>query len=441
VFNKYGVQKIYVQNLLGGNLRRIPKFIGRKFTKNSKIYWGEIYEEFPKFIGRKFTKNSKIYWAETFTKNSKIYWAEIYEEFQNLLGGNLITCAMSRSQDACALLRGARELGRSAHAVVLLRKNACGSDIAVKHFRTGLPALEDFAFATDLLVHKHVVLLLTLDDTEGWLSMEAVDCFALDIVLEHFGLMQEQQIVAVLSDVTAGLAAFHAHGVPHCDVKPGNIMQDRRTARCKLIDWIGHQEERSSLRMGMQVGTPVFMATEVAGVPHTHCVESDTWSLGCTVLNLSSGKLPWANADKHGPTNEFMAMCLAAQGQAPPHDYSQWTRQMRVFVARCFEPDKQLHAKQQSSEQTPFSRHCSPPLARSGTFFHGRMYTAMCLEVLLATIVAWVGVWGLVEEMVQIVDNRIILCCMYATLLGTRSCWQLRNAHHCVRAAVMFQCE
>ena len=46
------------------------------------------------------------------------------------------------------------------------------------------------------------------------------------------------------------------------------------------------------------------------------------------------------------------------------------------------------------------------------------MYTGICLEVLLATIVAWVGVWGLGEEMVQLVDSRVIRCCMYATLLG-----------------------
>ena len=101
------------------------------------------------------------------------------------------------------------------------------------------------------------------------------------------------------------------------------------------------------MQMGMPVGTPVFMAPEVAGFPHTHCVESDTWAVGCTVLNLSSGKLPWANADKHGRSNEFMAMWLAAQGRAPPHDSSRWSPRMRVFVSRCFQPNRELRAKAQ----------------------------------------------------------------------------------------------
>ena len=147
--------------------------------------------------------------------------------------------------------RGADELGRGAHAVVLRRKNACGRDVAVKYFRKEMPALEDFSFATKLLVHPHVVQLFTLNATEGWLSMEAVDGFSLDVVLLRTGPLQEQQIVAVLADVTAGLAVFHAHGVPHRDVKPGNIMQDSRTAQCKLIDWIGQHQESCSLRMGM----------------------------------------------------------------------------------------------------------------------------------------------------------------------------------------------
>jgi len=243
--------------------------------------------------------------------------------------------------------RGADELGRGAHARVLRRKNVCGGDIAVKYFRKEMPALEDFAFATKLLVHTHVVQLFTLNATQGWLSMTAVDCFSQDVVLLRTGPLQEQQIVAVLADVTAGLAVFHAHGVPHRDVKPGNIMQDSRTAQCKLIDWIGQHQESCSLRMGMPVGTPVFMSPEVAGFPHTHCVESDTWAVGCTVLNLSTGKLPWANADKHGRSNEFMAMWLAAQGRAPPHDSSRWSPRMRVFVSRCFQPNRELRAKAQ----------------------------------------------------------------------------------------------
>ena len=122
---------------------------------------------------------------------------------------------------------------------------------------------------------------------------------------------------------------------------------------CKLINWIGHAAEDASLAHGKSVGTPVFMVTEVAGAPHRHGLASDTWALGCTVLNLASGRLPWADADAHGRTNEFMAMWRAAHGQAPPRDESAWSPELRAFVARSFEPDPARRALARELRQDP----------------------------------------------------------------------------------------
>jgi hypothetical protein len=41
----------------------------------------------------------------------------------------------------------------------------------------------------------------------------------------------------------------------------------------------------------------------------------------------------------------------------------------------------------------------------------------MCLEVLAATIIAWIGLWGLVDEALQCVTDARIRCCAYASLL------------------------
>ncbi len=46
------------------------------------------------------------------------------------------------------------------------------------------------------------------------------------------------------------------------------------------------------------------------------------------------------------------------------------------------------------------------------------MFAGMCIEVLLATIIAWVGVWGLADETVQLVESRRLRYCIYACLLG-----------------------
>lgn len=46
------------------------------------------------------------------------------------------------------------------------------------------------------------------------------------------------------------------------------------------------------------------------------------------------------------------------------------------------------------------------------------MFTSgMCLEVLVATIVAWIGLWGLVEELLQPITDKRLRCFAYCLLL------------------------
>ena len=45
------------------------------------------------------------------------------------------------------------------------------------------------------------------------------------------------------------------------------------------------------------------------------------------------------------------------------------------------------------------------------------MSAELCLEVLVVTIIAWVGVWGIVQELVEIVESRPVRCCLYAALV------------------------
>lgn len=223
---------------------------------------------------------------------------------------------------------------------------------AVKLFRNSAlnlcPAAHaEFAFAIKCLQHPHLVRVLELDVAAGCLSMEFVDGGSLADVLLREGPWSENRIVPVMTDILAGLCCLHEHNLLHRDVKPGNIMLDLRSGASKLTDWIGSWAEKQNLMLGKPVGTPVFMAPEVAGKPHTHQKASDTWSLGCTVINMASGRLPWADTDALGRTNEFMAMWLTSQGKAPPYNAAGWSPALAAFVAMCFEPDPCRRARAQ----------------------------------------------------------------------------------------------
>jgi mitogen-activated protein kinase kinase kinase len=232
------------------------------------------------------------------------------------------------------LLGGGRE-------AVVFRSN---SVTAVKLFRNAAENLSpaahaELTFAIKSLQHPHLVRVFELDVAADCLSMEFVDGGSLADMLLREGPLTEKRMVQVLVDITAGLCCLHEHKMLHRDVKPANVMLDSRSGTSKLTDWIGNWTERQSLTLGRPVGTPVFMAPEVAGKPHKHQIVSDTWSLGCTVINMASGRLPWADTDALGRTNEFMAMWLTSKGQAPPYNASEWSPALVGIVALCFEPD------------------------------------------------------------------------------------------------------
>jgi serine/threonine protein kinase len=231
-------------------------------------------------------------------------------------------------------------LGNGREAVVY--KRDCVT--AVNRFRNAavksVPAAHsEILFAINSLIHPHLVRVLEFDVAAGCLSMEFVDGGSLTDVLQREGALTENRTKKVLIDIVAGLCGLHKHNLLHHDVKPGNVMLDSSSGASKLTDWICSWAEKESLLLGKPVGTPVFMSPEVAGKLHKHQIVSDTWSLGCTVINMASGRLPWADTDALGRTNEFMAMWLTSKGKAPPYNASGWSPAFTAFVAMCFEPD------------------------------------------------------------------------------------------------------
>ena len=178
------------------------------------------------------------------------------------------------------------EVGQGAHSIVYKCRRSSGDSayIAVKHFSsraardaaTSPRAQEEFALARCLLSHDCIVRVLSLDLVKGCLSMEFVDGGSLEDVMAREGPLREERVIRVLCQVLKALALLHAHGCPHRDVKPANVLVETHTDTFKLSDWIGSEAEDLSLALGKPVGTPVFMAPEVAGCPHRHCFESDT---------------------------------------------------------------------------------------------------------------------------------------------------------------------
>src|SRR5205823_3478056 len=91
-----------------------------------------------------------------------------------------------------------------------------------------------------------------------------------------------------------GLAAAHAQGLIHRDIKPGNILLEPPQDRVKLTDFglARVAEDVKLTRTGFVSGTPLYMAPEQA-VGEEVDARSDLFSLGAVLYEMCAGQPPF----------------------------------------------------------------------------------------------------------------------------------------------------
>lgn len=164
--------------------------------------------------------------------------------------------------------------------------------------------------------------------------------YSLSGMLER-GRMENELLVAILAkQMLQGLEYLHLNGVVHRDVKPANVLigQD---FNIKIVDFGASKMFKAQKTVVVSngttntlVGTPQYIAPEIitndglgkAGL-------QDIWSLGCCILEMVTGKKPWAPLD-----NEWAIMYhIGIAGQTPelPSD-SLVSLDCIDFIKKCF---------------------------------------------------------------------------------------------------------
>jgi serine/threonine-protein kinase len=107
------------------------------------------------------------------------------------------------------------------------------------------------------------------------------------------------EVVAIARDVAAGLAAAHARGVVHRDIKPGNVLlAGGRVARITDFGLARIEGAGDASKTAGAGGTPAYMSPEqVQGLPTDH--RTDIWSLGCVIHEMLTGRSPFSTASGH----------------------------------------------------------------------------------------------------------------------------------------------
>ena len=152
------------------------------------------------------------------------------------------------------------------------------------------------ARAAAAVVHEHVVSVFAVVETAGlpFMVMEYVPGPSLQDRLDQHGPLALAEILRIGMQTAAGLAAAHAQGLVHRDVKPANILLENGIERVKLTDFglARAADDASMTQSGIVAGTPHYMSPEQARAEATDH-RADLFSLGSMLYAMCTGTRPF----------------------------------------------------------------------------------------------------------------------------------------------------
>jgi tRNA A-37 threonylcarbamoyl transferase component Bud32 len=141
--------------------------------------------------------------------------------------------------------------------------------------------------------HRHVVRVREIVEWNGGvgLAMDLVDGFTLEEELHARGVLGESEAIANGRELCQALAAVHAAGLLHRDIKAQNVMRDS-SGRIVLMDLgAGLDAAHATASRGAMAGTPLYLAPELfSGAAPTPA--SDVYSVGVLLFHLVTGAWP-----------------------------------------------------------------------------------------------------------------------------------------------------
>jgi serine/threonine-protein kinase len=238
--------------------------------------------------------------------------------------GSLLAMALQPGQKIAGRYTIERELGRGGMgAVYLAADEKLAERVALKIINAGMGdsgATDRFrreVSAARKVTHPNVIRIHDLieDGPMVLLSMEYCDGMTLAAYLGRVGALRVDEGRHLVGQICDGVAAAHAVGVVHRDLKPGNVLLDAEK-RVKVIDF-GLAKATFMAGMtatGLIIGTPEYMAPEqVRGMPQD--ARTDVYSLGALAYHVFVGRAPFA-----GETPIAIGFAHVSEPPRPPRE-------------------------------------------------------------------------------------------------------------------------
>lgn len=205
-----------------------------------------------------------------------------------------------------------REIARGGMGVIYLAQDlGLGRKVALKLINPELAqrpeVIEHFqaeAAALASVRHENVVQVYAFGTHEGttFFAMEYVRGRDLDAILDehfHHGVdVPTYRALTILRQIASGLAAVHAAGIIHRDVKPGNVVIETDSGRPVLVDFgLALPSDPTGAFSAIAAGSPHYVAPEQTRPDAILTPAADVYSFGVTAYELLTTRLPFEDLD------------------------------------------------------------------------------------------------------------------------------------------------